>query len=66
MGVRTYPDTFYEKVARAYSIAIARHQHPAQAIADANGGMAVSTVHRWIKEARRRGILAPGRKGRAG
>lgn len=62
---RTYPDEFYEKVAGVYSMLISRREHPAAAIAEANG-IPVSTVHRWIKEARRRGILPPGRKGRAG
>ncbi len=65
VGQRTYPDEFYERVASIYSMLIARREHPAPAIAEANG-IPVSTVHRWIKESRQRGILPPGRKGRAG
>jgi transposase len=39
---------------------------PAQTIAEANG-VPVTTVHRWIREARRRGSLPPARgKGQAG
>jgi len=34
-------------------------------LAEANG-VPVSTVHRWVKEARRRGFLPPGRPGRSG
>jgi hypothetical protein len=61
-----YPDSFYERLAALYGRLIADGEGgPAQAIADANG-VAVSTVHRWIKEARRRHLLAPGRRGKAG
>ena len=60
-----YPDAFYEDVAHAYGWCVANGEQPAVAIADANE-VAVNTVRRWIKEARRRGALPAGRQGRAG
>jgi hypothetical protein len=61
-----YPDGFYEEVAGAYHWAVLGRQAPAQTIAEAND-VPVTTVHRWIREARRRGLLPPARgKGRAG
>jgi hypothetical protein len=61
------PDSFYRKVGEAYMKAVEDHSHrPAQEIADENG-VPVSTVRRWIREARSRNVLAPAeRKGRAG
>ncbi len=38
---------------------------PAVELAEVNG-VPVTTAHRWVKEARRRGFLPPGRKGRRG
>jgi hypothetical protein len=61
-----YPDGFYDDVAAAYQRAVRRRKAPAQTIAQANG-VPVTTVHRWIREARRRGSLPPARgKGQAG
>lgn len=60
-----YPDEFYEGIARVYTNLVAESERPAADIADANH-VPVTTVHRWIKEARRRGFLAAGRRGRAG
>jgi hypothetical protein len=63
---RGYGQEFYEKVASRYTRCIAGEVQPAPAIAEANN-VPVSTVHRWIREARRRGALAPARtKGAAG
>lgn len=60
------PDSFYRKVAEMYSALTAAESHrPASEIAKANE-VPPSTVHRWIKEARRRDLLAPGRPGKAG
>lgn len=59
---RTKPDAFYEKVAEIYSLASAYERSPARLIADANN-VPVTTVHGWVKEARRRKLLAPGRRG---
>ncbi len=55
------PDGFYEHVARLYSMLSERGPRPAVALAEANG-VAVTQVHGWIKEARRRGLLAPGER----
>jgi hypothetical protein len=61
-----YPDTFYRKVAAAYTRLAHEHRPPAQVLADVNR-VPKSTVVRWIREARRRGFLAPaGGKGRIG
>jgi hypothetical protein len=60
-----YPDSFYERFAQVYA-QLARADTvaaPAVTIADANA-VPVTTVHRWAKEARRRGLLAPSRKGK--
>jgi hypothetical protein len=62
---RKYPDSFYTKVAVAYLDLVAEGVSPATEIAAVNG-VPVTQVHRWIKEARRRGLLGPGRAGKAG
>lgn len=62
---RSDPEEFYELVARAYGEYTAHSNAPAKAIAE-EAGVPVTTVHRWIREARRRGFLPPARKGRAG
>lgn len=60
-------DGFLRDVARAYSAAVARGERPNAAIAgDLGPGVPLRTVQRWVYEARRRGIMAPGRKGAAG
>lgn len=60
-------NTFYEVVAAAYRwlVVIKGSRRPALDIAEANN-VAVTTAHRWIAEARRRGVLEPGVRGRAG
>jgi len=61
------PDSFYEKVGEVYSaLAASGSRRPAQDIADANGIPRVTTVHRWIREARDRGLLPDGQPGKAG
>lgn len=62
---RRYPDSFYERLAEVYGTLAAEGRRPAAAIAEANG-VPVTQVHGWIKEARRRGVLSPGRPGKAG
>ncbi|MEX2556342.1 MAG: hypothetical protein WEB06_11990 [Actinomycetota bacterium] len=59
------PDDFYVTVGGLYRRLVANGVRPAPALAEANR-VPETTVHRWIREARRRGFLAPGRKGRAG
>ncbi len=62
---RPYSDEFYRQVASVYSALAAQIRAPAAVMADANH-VPLSTVHRWVKETRKRGFLAPGQRGRAG
>jgi hypothetical protein len=62
--VRPYPLAFYEQVGSIYGEFASQSSRPAVEIAEANG-VPVSTVHRWIKEARNRGILPEGQRGKA-
>jgi hypothetical protein len=55
------PDSFYAEVARLYGKVAIDTPRPAVALAEANG-VPVSQVHGWVKEARRRGLLAPGER----
>lgn len=58
-------DAFYRRVARVYTRAALRERAPAEAIARANR-VPVTTIHRWVREARRRKFLPPGRPGVVG
>ncbi|MEV6116646.1 hypothetical protein AB0L59_30265 [Streptomyces sp. NPDC052109] len=58
-------DEFLQDVADAYRKLTDMSKPPAPAIAELSGAP-VRTVHRWIYEARKRGILPPARPGRAG
>lgn len=60
-----YGDDFYRAVAGVYEALTRVTNSPAVVIADANG-VPVTTAHRWIKEARKRGFLPPGHKGKRG
>ncbi len=64
-GVRGRPDRFYEDVARAYLDLAQASPRPVAELARANG-VPPTTAHRWIKEARRRRFLPPGRPGKSG
>jgi hypothetical protein len=64
-GQRPYPSEFYDTVAAVYRAHAAHANNPAGRIAEA-ANVPVKTVHGWIAECRRRGLLAPGRAGRAG
>jgi hypothetical protein len=55
------PDDFYRGVAEAYSWLAGHGHRPAPALALING-VPPTTIHRWVKEARRRGLLGPGRR----
>ncbi|MEU7807893.1 hypothetical protein AB0B18_15715 [Micromonospora chalcea] len=61
----TDPDAFSRRVAQAYAVAVESTSAPAKALAD-EAQVPVTTVHRWIREARQRGHLPPARRGRAG
>jgi hypothetical protein len=62
---RSDPEGFYRRVADAYNETLATTSAPAPVLA-AEAGVPVPTARRWIAEARRRGLLPPGRQGRAG
>lgn len=55
------PEAFYEQVARAYRDYLLQTSRVAPRIAS-EAGVAVTTAHRWIREARRRGLLEGRRK----
>lgn len=59
------PDGFYKRVAEVYRELAGWTNRPAVELAAANK-VPVTTAHRWVKEARRRGFLPPGQKGRRG
>jgi hypothetical protein len=58
-------DDFLKDVADAYRWYTDAKQAPAPAIAELTG-VPVRRVHRWVSDARKRGILPPARPGRAG
>lgn len=62
---RGRPDRFYSDVAAAYLVLAQATPRPAAELAQTHG-VPPTTAHRWIKEARRRGFLPPGRPGKAG
>lgn len=64
-AVRGYPDPFYDAVASAYQQLIGTSAKPVAELAAANG-VPVTTAQRWVREARRRGKLPPGRPGKSG
>ena len=64
-AVRGYPDAFYDSIATAYRSLAATTSKPVSEIAAANE-VPVTTAQRWVKEARRRGLLSPGHPGKAG
>jgi hypothetical protein len=61
----TDPDYFYKLVGDHYRWHSAISHKPAAKMAEASD-VPVTTVHRWIREARRRGFLPPARRGKAG
>jgi hypothetical protein len=62
---RSRPDDFYAEVAAIYRNLVSHTKQPVVHIALANN-VPKSTAHRWVKEARNRGHLPPGRPGKAG
>jgi hypothetical protein len=63
--VAGYPDEFYDAVATVYRQLATTSSRPVAVLAEAND-VPVTTARRWVKETRRRGLLAPGRPGKAG
>jgi hypothetical protein len=59
------PLSFYKQVAAVYTRLAAQSHRPVVELAEANA-VPWSTAQRWVKEARRRGFLPPGQKGRRG
>lgn len=62
---RGRPGEFYQAIAARYRDLALVSRRPAIEIAEIDG-VPVSTAYRWIREARRRGYLPPGRPGKAG
>src|SRR5262249_13342895 len=62
---RGRPAVFYPAVGGGCPALAQASHRPASDIA-ARHGVPVSTAHRWVKEARRRGFLPPGRPGKTG
>lgn len=58
---RSRPDSFYEAVAAAFGYISVVSQRPAHDLA-AENDVPVTTVHGWVKEARRRGFLPAGER----
>jgi len=57
------PDKFYEQVAYRWGVLQAEGAKAAAELAEAND-VPVTTVYRWVKEARRRGLLTGGERPR--
>lgn len=57
------PEDFSRRVAEHYRLWAAAVPHPASAMA-VEAGVKLPTMHSWIREARLRGFLPPGRRGK--
>jgi len=64
-AVQGYPDSFYDAVASAYRTLVSTSSRPIAELAAANE-VPITTAQRWVREARSRGKLPPGRRGKAG
>ena len=62
---RGSPDEFYGAVATIYHNLVAHSSRPIADLAEANA-VPPTTAQRWVREARKRGKLPPGRPGKAG
>lgn len=60
-----YSEAFYDAVAASYRDLVGTSSRPIVELAEAND-VPVTTAQRWVREARRRGKLPPGRSGKAG
>lgn len=59
------PDVFADRVAQYYRAFAGISSKPAKMLSEASG-VPLATVHGWIREARLRGKLPPGKRGKAG
>ncbi len=59
------PDDFYRSVAERYAELARFVRNPAAVLAEESGVQSV-TIHRWLKEARRRGLYNPSKKASGG
>ena len=59
------PDAFADRVAKYYKMFSGISSKPAKMISETSG-VPLATVHGWIREARLRGKLPPGKRGKAG
>jgi len=64
-GRAGYADSFYDAVAGAYQKLAHTSPRPIGDLAESNR-VPLTTAQRWVREARRRGKLPPGRPGKAG
>lgn len=64
-GKRDKGDEFYRRVGEVYGKAAVASTRPAADLATV-WEVPVTTIHRWIREARRRGFLPPAEPGRRG
>ena len=55
---------FLEQIARAYSYALSIGQPPSPYIRNRLSGYSIHTVRGWVRVARQRGIMPPGKPGR--
>ncbi|TMR93188.1 hypothetical protein [Nonomuraea basaltis] len=62
---RGRPDGFYREIADTYHELAQTSARPAAELAELRD-IPITTAHRWVKEARRRGFLPPGRPGTSG
>jgi hypothetical protein len=60
---RPKPDGFYQQVAEVFGYLTTVSQRPANVLAEAND-VPTTTVHGWVKEARKRGFLPSGERAR--
>jgi hypothetical protein len=63
---KSFPDDFYESVAKAYIALSQVTTSPSPVLADINGVAQVDRVRKWVSGARKRGYLPPGRAGKVG
>jgi hypothetical protein len=62
---RVKDDSFYQRIAEIYGQVAVASKRPAKDLAE-TWKVPITTVHRWVREARRRGHLLPAEQGRRG